>query len=80
MVTFGLSATSPESQKARQISVMKKILDERSNMFPHDVGKMLSRSATEESWREPRNANATVRRCPTIPIRGRRLALKSPIS
>lgn len=37
MVTLGLRATSPESQNARQISVMKKILEERSKMFSHDV-------------------------------------------
>lgn len=37
MVTLGFRATSPESQKARKISVMKKILEERSKMFSHDV-------------------------------------------
>lgn len=37
MVTFGFTATSAESQNARQISVMKKILEERSKMFSHDV-------------------------------------------
>ena len=37
MVTLGFIATSPESQKARKISVMKKILEERSKMFSHDV-------------------------------------------
>ena len=37
MVTLGLRATSPESQKARQISVMKKILEERSKMFSQEV-------------------------------------------
>jgi hypothetical protein len=36
-VTFGLSATSPESQKARHISVMKKILADRSRILSHDV-------------------------------------------
>mmetsp|Transcript_21735 Transcript_21735/g.35854 ORF Transcript_21735/g.35854 Transcript_21735/m.35854 type:complete len:96 (-) Transcript_21735:38-325(-) len=46
MVTLGFRATSPESQKARKISVMKKILEERSKMFSHDVGKILSLSAT----------------------------------
>ncbi len=37
MVTLGLRATSPESQKARQISVMKKIFEERSKIFSQEV-------------------------------------------
>lgn len=55
MVTLGLRATSPASQKARQISVMKKILEERSKMFSQEVcGEVLGGESRGgfDAWRQ----------------------------
>ena len=50
MVTLGFMATSPVSQKARQISVMKKILEERSKMFSQDVCHGVDVVVDDDVW------------------------------